>query len=60
MKDRKAYFAAYYQANKPTKEERFLMREAYRDKRKIWNAKSRDVLKAKKTISDYTVTEIRA
>lgn len=47
-KSRKEYFQQYYQDNKPTKQERFLMREAYREKRKVWNQTSRDRLKAKK------------
>lgn len=56
MKDRKEYFQQYYQENKPTKEERFLMREAYREQRKKWNATSRAILKAKK-INGQLVSE---
>ena len=47
-KDRKEYFKAYYLANKPTPEERAIMREAYREQRKKLNATSRAILKAKK------------
>jgi hypothetical protein len=55
MKDRKEYMKAYYQANKPTKEERFLMREAYREKRKVWNKTSRERLKQKKAMVNGNV-----
>jgi hypothetical protein len=48
QKSRKEYHQKYYQDNKPTKQERFLMREAYREQRKLWNKTSRDRLKAKK------------
>lgn len=48
MTDRRAYFAEYYQKNKPTKEERFIMREAYREQRKRWNLTSRINLRNKK------------
>lgn len=50
MADRSEYMKAYYQANKPTKEERFLMSEAYREKRKQWNKTSRERLKQKKAM----------
>lgn len=52
MADRKEYMKAYYQANKPTPEEKILIREAYRGKRKIWNKTSRDRLKAKKALHE--------
>ncbi|MFA6213409.1 MAG: hypothetical protein WC714_28490 [Candidatus Obscuribacterales bacterium] len=44
---RKAYMAAYYQANKPTQAERALMAEANREKRKEQNARYRANAKLK-------------
>jgi hypothetical protein len=47
--DRRAYFNAYYQKNKPkTEEEKAIIREAYREKRKEWNKTSRERLRLKK------------
>jgi hypothetical protein len=49
MNNRKQYFSDYYQKNKPkTEEEKAVIREAYREKRKEWNKTSRERLRLKK------------